>query len=334
MKTFIIVLLSVAGALATRLPSRDFDEEWKEWVDYHGKEYSAMGEEMERRMIWEDNLRIITKHNLEHSQGKTTYRLGMNEFGDMTNAEFVATRTMKKMSGVPKVGQGSTFLPSEFLQLPDSVDWRTEGYVTPVKDQGQCGSCWAFSTVGALEGQHFVKTGTLVSLSEQNLVDCSQAEGNDGCNGGWPAWADEYIKSNGGIDTEVGYPYEGVDDSCHYRTSDVGATITGFAEVEADSEKALEKALAQVGPISVCIDATQPSFQLYESGVYDEPDCSSTALDHCVTAVGYDSTADGDKYYIVKNSWGTTWGQEGYIWMSRDKQKQCGIATNATYPLV
>nr|XP_054751285.1 procathepsin L-like [Lytechinus pictus] len=333
MKYLVILLLCAVGALGARVPSRDLDEVWSEWKSKNGKMYGGVEEENNRRKIWEDNLRIIEKHNILHSLGEKTYRLGMNEFGDMTNAEFVATRTMKRLSNRPSV-HGSTFLPSEFLNLPKSVDWRTKGYVTPIKDQGACGSCWAFSTVGALEGQHFAQTGKLVSLSEQNLVDCSGAEGNDGCEGGWPAWADGYIKSNGGIDTETGYPYVGQDETCHFRTSDIGATITGFSEIEAGSEKSLEKALAQVGPISVCIDASQPSFQLYESGVYNEPDCSSTLLDHCVTAVGYDVTENNLDYYIVKNSWGTTWGQEGYIWMSRNQDNQCGIATNATYPLV
>ncbi|XP_072174103.1 cathepsin L-like peptidase [Diadema setosum] len=334
MRLLLIALVCVSSALGAFVPSRILDEDWEAWKNLHGKAYGSVTEEAERRMVWEENLSIIKKHNLEHDMGLTTFRLGMNKFGDLTNAEFVASWTGLKQ-GTPKSNmRASTFLPPNFSALPKKVDWRTKGYVTPVKNQEQCGSCWAFSAVGSLEGQHFKQTGKLVSLSEQNLVDCSGPEGNDGCEGGWPVWAYEYIKSNNGIDTESGYPYVGVDEDCHFTTSDVGATITGFTEVKAMDEHALEKAIANVGPISVCIDAAHSSFQLYTSGVYSEPDCSSQALDHCVTAVGYDETADGQKYYIVKNSWGTDWGQEGYIWMSRENDNNCGIATNASYPLV
>ncbi len=178
-----------------------------------------------RRIIWEENLRFIQTHNLAYSRGEKSYTVGMNAYGDLTPSEFVAkfngyrltaNRTKvshsKYLQTVTKLSwnflQGSAFLSSSTpITLPDTVDWRTKGYVTPVKDQQQCGSCWAFSTTGSLEGQMFKKTGKLVSLSEQNLVDCSQSFGNDGCNGGLMDNAFQYIKKNGGIDTEVCYPY-------------------------------------------------------------------------------------------------------------------------------
>jgi len=229
---------------------------------------------------------------------------------------------------------GSTYLSPSNVVIPPAIDWREEGYVTPVKNQGQCGSCWSFSTTGALEGQHFRRAGKLVSLSEQNLIDCSTKYGNNGCNGGLMDNAFDYIKDNHGIDTEDSYPYEARDAECRYKPKKKGATDTGFVDVTSGSEDALKEALATIGPVSVAIDASQESFQFYSKGVYDEVRCSSEELDHGVLAVGYGATDDDEEYWIVKNSWGLTWGDKGYVLMTRNKKNQCGIATQASYPLV
>ncbi|CAF1013726.1 unnamed protein product [Rotaria sordida] len=328
----ILVIFALAFSCALTVDVT-LNEHWKLWKDMHNKYYSD-SEEHVRRAIWESNLKTVQNHNLQADLGVHTYWLGMNKYADMTITEFA-----KMMNGFNATMHGQrTQNRQEFtrnldVSLPDTVDWRDKGYVTDVKDQAQCGSCWAFSATGALEGQHFKASGTLVSLSEQNLVDCSGKQGNMGCNGGLMDQAFEYIKVNSGIDKEDSYPYEAKDNQCRFKASDVGATDTGYTDITSKDESALQQAVATVGPISVAIDANHITFQLYKRGVYNEPFCSQVRLDHGVLAVGY-GTDSGKAYWLVKNSWGKGWGDHGYIKMSRNKRNQCGIATAASYPTV
>jgi len=321
---FVLALLVAAAA------GRDLrmDTQWRSYKAAFGKAY-LVEEETVRRGIWEDNVAYIQTHNLEADRGLHTFWLGENEYADMTNEEFRNQMNGYVMSGERRSGE--LHVPS-VTAVNDTVDWRTKGYVTAIKNQERCGSCWAFSTTGSLEGQTFKKTNKLVSLSEQNLVDCSKKEGNKGCEGGLMDNGFTYIRKNKGIDTEESYPYKGKNGICKFKESDVGATDTGFKDVM-KGEDNLKMAVGEMGPISVAMDASHSSFQLYKHGVYTEPRCSSSRLDHGVLAVGY-GTSDGMDYWLVKNSWGTVWGMQGYFMIERNKNNMCGLATQASYPLV
>lgn len=186
---------------------------------------------------------------------------------------------------------------------------------------------------GALEGQHFRKTGELIPLSEQNLIDCSAAYGTHGCNGGWMDQAFQYINGNGGIDTERSYPYEGIDGTCKYTVENSGGATNGFVDIPEGGEDKLQEAVATVGPIAIAIDSSLQSFQHYKSGIYDETNCGKDRSDHGALIVGYSSDAKGNEYYIVKNSWGTSWGELGYVKLPRNRNNYCAISSSASFPI-
>ncbi|XP_055853685.1 cathepsin L [Episyrphus balteatus] len=339
------VLMVLVGIIAAASAVSFVDivkEEWQTFKLSHSKKYKSDVEEKFRMKIFMENKHKIAKHNQKYAQGLVSYKLGVNKYADLLHHEFANimngfNRSNSEAStGLNEIrkDRGVTFISPANVKLPKLVDWRESGAVTPVKDQGHCGSCWSFSATGALEGQHFRKTGVLISLSEQNLVDCSTSYGNNGCNGGLMDQAFSYIKDNGGIDTEMSYPYEGIDDSCHFDKAKIGATDKGFVDIPVGDEVKLMEAIATIGPVSVAIDASHESFQFYNEGVYNETACDSENLDHGVLAVGYGTDEDGTDYWLVKNSWGTTWGDKGYIKMIRNENNQCGIATSASYPMV
>ncbi|CAF0999009.1 unnamed protein product [Rotaria sordida] len=288
---------------------------WNLFKRIHKKQYANSQEEQYRQGVFENNVAKINQHNLETDLGLHTYTLKINKFADMTHEEFLRTMVggfkRRSTTEISSTFDRHTFLPPSNVVIPPSIDWRTKGAVTTaIEDQGQCGSCWAFTATGALEGQHFLKTGKLVRLSAQNLMDCSGKYGNQGCNGGLMDASFQYIKDNKGIDTEASYPYEAVEGTCRFKRANVGATDTGFTDLPEGNETTLQIALATVGPISVAVDASHSSFQFYSSGVYDEPDCSTTNIDHSFILVGYDTYKNGttkQEYYIAKNSWGESW---------------------------
>ncbi|XP_036928980.1 cathepsin S-like isoform X2 [Acanthopagrus latus] len=325
-----VLLFSLCLGAAATFDSR-LDFHWNLWKKTHEKLYRNEDEEGSRRELWEQNLMLITKHNLEASLGIHTYELGMNHMGDLTPEEILQYyATYIPPTDIQRAP--SPFAGTSGAAVPDTVDWREKGYVTKVKMQGSCGSCWAFSAVGALEGQLFKKTGKLVDLSPQNLVDCSSTSryGNLGCNGGYMHKAFQYVIDNQGIDSDASYPYTGRASQCNYNPSYRAANCSRYDFLPLGDEGALKQALATIGPISVAIDATRPRFAFYRSGVYDDPSCTKN-VNHAVLAVGY-GTLNGQDYWLVKNSWGTSFGDQGYIRMVRNKNDQCGIALYPCYP--
>jgi C1A family cysteine protease len=242
----------------------------------------------------------------------------------LTNAEY------KKMLGYRRAGLKANseekVLPTD--NLPASVDWRTSGAVNDIKDQGQCGSCWAFSAIASVEGHHAVKTGKLLSLSEQQLVDCSK-NGNEGCNGGDMSLAFQYAETTG-LELESVYPYEGVDGTCRATAAQEKVKVTADHAVPVNSVAQLKAAIA-TGPVAVAIEADTMVFQFYSGGIFNSKSCG-TNLDHGVAAVGY-GTKSGQDYYIVRNSWGASWGESGYINIAAvEGAGICGIQMEPVYP--
>ncbi|XP_076593423.1 cathepsin S-like [Chaetodon auriga] len=325
-----LLLFSLCVRAAAMFDSR-LDVHWDLWKKTHKKTYRNEVEDESRRELWEKNLMLITMHNLEASMGLHTYELSMNHMGDMTPEEIQQSfATLSPPTDIQRAP--SAFAGTSGADVPDTMDWREKGCVTSVKMQGSCGSCWAFSAAGALEGQLAKKTGKLVDLSPQNLVDCSSKYGNHGCNGGFMTNAFQYVIDNQGIDSDASYPYKGRDQQCHYNPMYRAANCSQYSFLPEGNEGALKEALATIGPISVAIDATRPRFTFYRSGVYDDSSCTQK-VNHGVLAVGY-GTLNGQDYWLIKNSWGSTFGDGGYIRMARNKNDQCGIALYGCYPIM
>lgn len=345
--TIALVGLCAAATLVAAAPRDELQQQWAAYKDRHQKVYADEQEDRHRFSVWLTNKVMVEEHNKLHEQGERSFTLNENHLSDMTEEELVFMNgfrpSLKRADLIadqtkqnPEVVALKSLITDPSDDLPASVDWRTSNCVSRVKNQKRCGSCWAFSATGALESSECLKTGKIVELSEQNLVDCAQDFGTFGCGGGSPDAAFTYINYNKGIDAETSYPYEGKDDTCRFKRQNVVATDKGLVDVPHFDEKALMKAVAKTGPISIAINAGMPSFRLYNEGVYDEPNCSGKLedLDHAVLLVGYGTDAKHGDYWIVKNSWSEQWGEKGYIRMARNKNNQCGIATYASFPIL
>jgi len=315
------------------------EDYWKQWEDFRvssEKKYLTQSHHDERYEIFKDNVDKINRHN---AQG-LSWTMGVNDFADLTSTEFkdqiIGSCVLNGRTNGNKVREFGD------VQNPESVDWDAQGKVTPVKNQGQCGSCWAFSTTGSIEARYAIKHGVLNSLSEQELVDCAGSEGNNGCRGGLMDYGFEYVEKEKGLCSEGSFPYDAKTETfqCNTKRNACGQhldPITGYQDVKSGSMEDLESAVAE-GPVSIAIEADQSGFQLYKSGVFSGL-CGSR-LDHGVLVVGYSNDASGEgKYWKVKNSWGPNWGEAGYIKLCKDCGKnrgkgQCGILGQPSYPEV
>ncbi|XP_035211724.1 cathepsin L1-like isoform X2 [Stegodyphus dumicola] len=300
---YVMIFVLFDQTLTVTLIDKNYDALWSVYKLKYKKKY-ALSEEDVRRVIWEKNVRHVSQHNLEADFGLHKYRLKVNFFSDKTVDELNVYRKCFNGKGQRASNHSSQFHEnpcSQNCHLPPFVDWRIKGFVTRVKDQGDCGSCWAFSSTGALEAQNKAKNGVLISLSEQNLVDCSWKQGNSGCDGGWMENAFQYVIDNRGIDTEKDYPYIGMSSDCKFKRSDIGANCTKYIKIRRSSEKDLQSAIANIGPVSVAIDASSYNFMFYKEGIYVDHICSKEDLNHAVLVVGY-GAENGTDYWIVKNS--------------------------------
>lgn len=298
---------------------------WNSWKLTHDRKYESVAEENYRREIFNKNKKEIEEHNKLAEQGKETYYKGINQFSDWTHQEFLNTLGNFKASDNQKDIEVIPFNAS--VNLPAKKDWRDTGAVLPVKNQGPCGSCWAFAAVAALEGAHKISTGELNDLSEQQLVDCSYRYGNQGCEGGWPLKALMYVRDNQGLDTEESYPYMTKMGYCHYNRKYIGSLIKQIYRTQTGSEQSLAMCIAGYGPIAVAVDATD--MMSYSGGIYNNLHCNPQNLNHAVTVVGY--TPDS---WLIKNSWDTSWGEQGYMRLARNKGNMCGVAMNGVFPVV
>lgn len=320
-------LAGLAALFAAR--ADDAAEAFARFQKDFNKKYSSSEEESLRLKVFRDNFNYIKEQN---GQG-LSYQLDVNQFADMTPDEFSMSHTgisASSMAALPNLGRHQVGNAT----LPESVDWTTKNVVNPVKNQAQCGSCWAFSTIGALEGAWAIATGKLISLSEQQLVDCSRSYGNNGCSGGLMDNAFKY-EVTVAVCTEASYNYTAQNGVCKASKCAAGIPsggVVGFKDIDHNDQQALMSAVVQQ-PVSVAIEADQSAFQLYKSGVLTK--ACGARLDHGVLIVGYGSE-DGLDYWLVRNSWGPGWGLHGYVKIQRGVAGpgECGIKSMPSYPVV
>jgi C1A family cysteine protease len=326
-KALIFLSVLVVAGFASKTLIDEVSPLWQIWKTRYGKSYTE-DEEVERFAIFARNYEKVMKFNSEND----TPRLALNKFADLTGEEFKSQNSRCAYAETDQEFIKRNMLPkADVSALPAEVDWRNKGAVTPIKNQGQCGSCWTFSTTGVIEGFHFISGGKLTSFSEQQIVDCDTGT-NQGCDGGYPYLAVEYAAKEG-LETESDYPYTAADGNCKYDKTKATSVCGGYKFVTPDSTDDLKAAIVSM-PVSVLIEADQDVFQFYSSGVI-KANCGAN-LDHAVLAVGYTKVGVLESI-IVKNSWGTDWGESGYVFIwdqasQNDGKGVCGILSQPMIP--
>jgi cathepsin F len=305
--------------------------EWASFMSFvqkYNKKYHNEKEILDRFTIFKSNLKIIDELNNKQKSA----RFGINKFADLSPQEFRSMYLMPKFKGPTRSDVPSISVPN--VQLPDSFDWRDKGAVTDVYDQGMCGSCWAFSATEAIESSWFLAGNKLTELSPQQIVDCDKGRGDEGCNGGDTPTAYQYVIDAGGMDSLSTYPYTAEDDTCSFKKESVVAKISKWTYVtKSKNETEMQTGLIAMGPLSICVDAA--SWQFYIGGVIT--DLCGTDLDHCVLITGYQngykSVFGTYDIWLIRNSWGESWGESGYIYVERNYDL-CGVADEVTFPIV
>ncbi|XP_031257867.1 ervatamin-B-like [Pistacia vera] len=329
----LLILLAIWAipALCRFLSEEYVLQSHEEWMALHERVYETAEEKERRYDIFKNNFAHVEKVNNGVDRG---FKLAINKFADLTDDEFrsLFTGYKRETSKTKTKPETKSFLHGNFTDVPTYMNWREKGAVTLVKNQGNCGCCWAFSAVAAVEGINQIKTGKLISLSEQELLSCD-TQYNKGCLGGSMENAFDFMVSNGGLTTEDDYPYEERQQTCKTdKAARHAVPITGFDLVSSYDEEALLQAVANQ-PVCVAIEGSGRDFRFYKSGVF-KGNCG-TNLDHGVTAIGYGTESDGTKYWLVKNSWGTEWGEDGFMRIQRDVEAEeglCGLAIAPSYP--
>ncbi|KAN0026394.1 hypothetical protein ACTFIV_007378 [Dictyostelium citrinum] len=334
----IIILLLISSLLVNisfAFPLGNIDEIFNNWMEKYHKSYKDNQEYITRFQIFQDNYNYILKHR---NNNDSNIELDLNEYSDLTHKEFADKFFEKRVPEFRSAPindiKATPWKHNETAIIPKSFDWRDHGAVGIVKNQGSCASCWSFSALGSLEGHYYIKYGELLNLSEQNLVDCATPFGPHGCKTGWMHDAFKYIISSGGVNKESQYPYTGKDEVCKFNETEKFAKISGFVMIPKFDESALMEAIALYGPVAVPIDTSTKEFQHLSGGVYYSDSCNPWNTIHAVLAIGYGTDENGTDYFLMKNSWGPSWGTNGFFKVKRGVNGKCGIVTAASYPIV
>ncbi|XP_043654501.1 procathepsin L-like [Drosophila teissieri] len=310
------------------------DEEWARYKARHKKRYGQ--EDRYHRWLYEKRVQAVANHNKLYSQGRSGFRMGLNKFSDTNLRPLYSRRTAIPAPPEPsteEVTKSANY--KSYDQITGGIDWRQYGYISAVGDQGtECLSCWAFSTSGVLEAHLAKKYGKLVPLSPKHLVDCVPPP-NQGCNAGWVSVAFNYTRDYG-IATKEFYPYKRKNEECRWDPRDSAGTLWGYVTLTSNNERELAEVVYNIGPVAVSIDHLHEEFDQYFGGILRIHSCGNTKSDlkHSVLLVGFGTHPKWGDYWIIKNSYGTEWGESGYFKLARNANNMCGVATLPQYPLV